>query len=108
MGRPSKRPRPIPGGVTNARQGLTEAQVAHQLEVQGYACMICTKPLGLEWAADHDHALAETHGHDPRRGCSRCFRALLCKACNLMLGWSRDDPEVLERGADYLRAVRHG
>ena len=69
--------------------------------------MICQDPLTSDWAADHDHALAAEHGHDPRRGCRRCFRALLCRGCNLMLGWARDRPEVLERGADYLRAVRH-
>jgi hypothetical protein len=67
--------------------------------------MVCSDSLQKEWAVDHDHGLAALHGHDPRQGCPRCFRGILCKGCNLMLGWSRDRPEVLERGADYLRSA---
>jgi hypothetical protein len=70
--------------------------------------MVCEGPLLEEWAVDHDHALAELHGHDPRTGCARCFRGILCKACNLMLGWARDRPEVLTRGAAYVIEGRRG
>lgn len=106
MARPTRRPRPVPGDIATRRQGLTEAEVAHQLRLQEYLCMICGDSLGLEWAADHDHALARLHGHDPKQGCRWCFRGLLCKGCNLMLGWSRDRPEVLEAGAAYIRLAR--
>ncbi len=66
--------------------------------------MICKGALEKEWAVDHSHALARQHGHPEERGCLRCFRGILCKGCNLMLGWARDDPERLETGAAYVRA----
>ncbi len=68
--------------------------------------MICLGPLEKEWAVDHDHELAALHGHDARHGCPRCFRGILCKACNLMLGWARDNPKTLETGAAYIRTAR--
>lgn len=33
-------------------------------------------------------------------------RALLCSNCNLMLGLCRDQPEILERAAIYLRCFQ--
>lgn len=96
----------LPRSPVSGRQGLSPGQVSHQLEFQSYRCMLCKGALGSEWAADHDHYLASLHGHDPRRGCQRCFRGILCKACNLMLGWARDDPERLEAAAAYVRAAR--
>lgn len=102
----AKRRGSVPRYPLTARQGLSADQVEYQLRVQSYLCMICSEGLGKEWAVDHDHALAERHGHDPRQGCSRCFRGILCKGCNLMLGWARDRPEVLERGAGYVRAAQ--
>jgi hypothetical protein len=80
--------------------------IAHQLEAQAWRCLVCGQGLGQAWAADHDHALAEQHGHAVTRGCQRCFRGLLCRSCNLMLGFARDQPEVLEAGAHYLRLAR--
>lgn len=96
----------VPRAPLTGRQGLSPDQVSHQLEFQAYRCMVCGGALGKEWAVDHDHYLASLHGHDARRGCQRCFRGILCKGCNLMLGWARDEPATLERGAAYVRAAR--
>lgn len=101
----AKRRSTLPKQAPSSRQGLSADQVSHQLAFQAYSCMICGGGLGLEWAVDHDHALAKLHGHDPRHGCARCFRGILCKPCNLMLGWARDVPETLDRAAAYLRAA---
>lgn len=38
---------------------------------------------------DHDHETGETRG-------------MLCSACNKMLGFARDDPEILRRALEYL------
>ncbi len=95
----------IPRSPLTGRQGLSPDQVSHQLASQSFLCMICKGALLKDWVVDHDHALAARHGHNPQQGCQRCFRAILCKGCNLMLGWARDDPERLEVGAAYLRAA---
>lgn len=96
----------VPRQAPGSRQGLSAAAIEHQLQFQQYSCMVCGDGLGREWAVDHDHELAKLHGHSERHGCPRCFRGVLCKGCNLMLGWARDRPEVLERGAAYVRAAR--
>jgi hypothetical protein len=31
---------------------------------------------------------------------------LLCSACNRAIGWLRDDPEVMEKAAAYVRSHR--
>lgn len=89
-----------PGG--GARHGLTPKQIASIAHRQRGLCPICLRPLPAVPLVDHDHALAALHGHDPRRGCPRCVRSLLCGPCNLMLGNAQDDPARLRAGAAYL------
>lgn len=52
-------------------------------------CAVCDEEHS-KMVVDHDHETGNT-------------RALLCHACNLVLGHSGDDPELLERAARYLR-----
>ena len=49
-------------------------------------CEICGKP---SKSIDHCHDTGKI------RGC-------LCNGCNSMLGFAKDDPELLRRGAEYL------
>lgn len=108
--RPQRR-LPGPGPLFNyggggTRHGLLEAEAEALFARQGHRCAVCrsTSPGagGSRWAVDHDHRLAETHGHDPLVGCRRCVRAILCNGCNIMLGGAGDVPAVLRAGADYL------
>ncbi len=55
---------------------------------------------------DHDHGLAAIHPHPVAAYCVRCIRGLLCGHCNTLLGFARDNPEVLNRAAEYIRAFR--
>jgi hypothetical protein len=61
-------------------------------ESQGRVCAICStdKSGGRNWNLDHDHKTKKN-------------RAILCAHCNLMLGHSLDNPEILDRAAEYLR-----
>lgn len=48
---------------------------------------------------DHNHACC------PRPGsCGECVRGFLCRLCNNLLGYAKDDPQTLDRAAIYLRA----
>lgn len=81
---------------------LTPDQYWALYQAQGCKCFICRKSTGKarRLAVDHDHLLALEHGHDPKRGCVRCIRALLCKRCNTLVGWL--DVEALQRAIVLL------
>ncbi len=50
---------------------------------------------------DHDHSCCPTK----KRSCGSCTRELLCRLCNLGLGYFRDNIELLEAAQRYL--TRH-
>lgn len=55
-------------------------------EAQGGRCYGCQTATGKRkrLAVDHDHQCQA--GHDPKKGCYLCIRALLCGQCNQILG----------------------
>lgn len=65
--------------------------------IQEGRCAICDEQLrpGKATALDHDHRTGR-------------IRALLCSPCNLTLGKMRDDPDLLEKAAAYLRFFKAG
>jgi hypothetical protein len=71
--------------------GLTPDQYAVMLNSQLGVCDICgAKPTVQRLAVDHDHKTGK-------------IRGLLCRACNLSLGYLRDNVEVLEKAILYLK-----
>jgi hypothetical protein len=62
---------------------------------QGGLCGLCERPnvAGRALAIDHDHTTGVVRG-------------LLCNRCNMALGQLRDDPDLLERAAAYVRRGR--
>lgn len=65
------------------KYGLTPEQI----DALGVICMMCGDP-----GTDIDHC------HE-----TGTVRGLLCRYCNLGLGYFRDDPTRLERALDYLK-----
>ena len=58
---------------------------------QNNLCAICKKPSKTQHLdIDHCHK-------------SKIVRGLLCRSCNMGLGYFKDNPELLEQAADYLR-----
>jgi recombination endonuclease VII len=53
-------------------------------------CALCNEDITLSASVDHDHTTG-------------LIRGLIHTSCNHMLGNSKDNPELLERGAAYLR-----
>jgi len=68
----------------DAKYELTSAEYDAIYEFQGRKCAICRHATGKSkrLCVDHDHELAKTHNHDPKQGCRRCIRGLLCSRCN--------------------------
>jgi hypothetical protein len=68
--------------------GLTPAQHDEMVAAQDGRCAICRLDRPLK--VDHCHASGKV-------------RALLCGPCNTSLGAFRDDPDLIERAAAYIR-----
>lgn len=73
---------------TLAKYGLTLAQYHLMYEQQDGRCAICFIAHSV---------LCVDHCHKTMR-----VRALLCQACNKVLGFSRDSPLVLQAAIHYL------
>lgn len=56
---------------------------------QNSRCKICGVSSERDLDVDHDHITGD-------------IRGLLCNACNIGLGWFRDDPDLLKRAIDYV------
>ena len=73
------------------KYGLDEVSYDDMLARQNYVCAICkSNNGGRTFHVDHDHK-------------TDIVRALLCSRCNPGLGAFKDDPELLEAAAAYLR-----
>ena len=76
------------------KYGITEEDYAHILNEQDGACAICkTKSPTGKWkrfAVDHCHITGDVRG-------------LLCNECNRGMGLLKDDPDLLDKAAYYLR-----
>ncbi len=106
-----RRQRPLgaadPRQPTAKRQGLARWEVDALLVAQSGRCAVGGEPLGESFAVDHCHACAAAHGHDPEKGCPKCFRGLVCNKHNGILGWFHDSPEELIRAALYVAHGKH-
>lgn len=79
--------------VTLRKWGLTEGQYQGLFDAQDHKCALCGAER-REWRAlaiDHDHATG-------------LIRGLLCQDCNLGMGQFADDPDLMQKAVDYLRA----
>ena len=78
-----------------SRYGLDTEDYEALLRSQKGECAICRESCSL----------VVDHSHDQGRGL-HTVRGLLCSTCNIGLGMFRDRPDLLIRGAGYLRAAR--
>jgi hypothetical protein len=75
-----------------ARFGITVAEWERLFEAQGSVCAICGRddPDGPNWHTDHCHDSGKVRG-------------ILCRRCNLGLGWFDDSPEKMRLAARYIQ-----
>lgn len=76
--------------------GITIEQFDEMLEAQNHLCAICGQPETRTWKG-RTNLLSVDHDHESGR-----VRALLCGACNHMIGDAKDDPQRLAAAIDYL------
>jgi Recombination endonuclease VII len=79
------------------RFGITPEDYARMFDEQGGVCAICHRESDGSLSIDHDHRCCQ-----PGRSCGKCVRGLLCLACNLVLGYVRDNPALLASAIEYL------
>lgn len=87
-----------------SRHGISRQEVIELVEKQN-GCAICgTKfPLGDgRWHVDHDHSCCN------KGSCPNCRRSVLCNFCNSMIGYARENTDVLSNAIDYLNRHRKG
>ena len=75
--------------------GITVEQYKLMYEQQRGLCLICEKPPTGRFkklAVDHCHSTGK-------------IRGLLCSGCNRAIGYLKDDPQMLEKAAAYLRGT---
>ena len=88
--------------------GITIADYNLMLNRQGGTCAICNeknftrekgthnnKAVAMSLAVDHNHKTGQVRG-------------LLCNGCNTSLGKFKDDPILLEKAIQYLKATDGG
>ena len=78
---------------------LTVEEYDEMLERQNFGCAICgtTEPGGKDnvFNVDHDHSMGFVR---------EAVRGLLCTTCNTGIGLFVDDPDHLDKAANYLRS----
>lgn len=75
------------------RRGITEDQYNNFLKSQNNLCAICqgtNEEASKDWAIDHCHDTGKVRG-------------LLCQSCNVMLGFSKDNINTLQKAIEYLK-----
>ena len=76
---------------------LTQEDYDRLLEEQSGLCAICLETGPLQ--VDHDHSCCPGE-----KSCGDCVRGLLCRRCNYtILGAAKDNAELLQRAADYVK-----
>ncbi len=77
------------------RYGISPEEVQKLLEDQNFSCAVCRKPFTATRKRYIDHC------HTTNK-----VRGLVHMECNTLMGLAKDDPELLERAAVYLRRFR--
>ncbi len=77
------------------RYGITEQEYNDLLAKQGYKCALCD--------TKHDTSVKKGRLFVDHCHKSTDVRELLCSSCNSMLGYSKDNPELMAKAIEYLK-----
>lgn len=73
---------------------LTKEDYFILVEKQGYVCAICNQE-------ESNRRLSVDHCHDTGK-----IRGLLCRSCNLAIGYFNDDVDVMKQAIIYINNTR--
>jgi len=76
------------GGRPATALAAGECYLCGDTLIEGQICM------------DHDHSYSCRH--HPKSYCEICIRGVACHACNVLIGYTKEDPDRLHRIADNL------
>ena len=76
-------------GQLKIKYDISAYDYEEMLRRQGNVCAICKEGSDKVFHVDHDHCTGEVRG-------------LLCKPCNVGLGWFRDNRKALLEASEYL------
>lgn len=81
-----------------ARYHIRPADVAAMLKAQCRRCRLCRDNISLRrMAIDHDHRCCQG-----RVSCGKCIRGLLCRRCNVFVGYlEKTRPHLLRSALEY-------
>ena len=85
------------------KHGIERDQVLAILEEQVH-CKICKTELlkkDRDWVVDHDHNCCPKN-----KSCDNCRRGFICQPCNKVLGFAKDNTEILQAAIDYLEEYK--
>jgi hypothetical protein len=83
--------------------GITPEFIKQKIQQQNNRCALCGEPF------DHNNftlrpCLDHNHGCCPKNhSCAECRRDIIHQRCNLIIGWTKDNPHLLIKALDYLR-----
>jgi nitrate/TMAO reductase-like tetraheme cytochrome c subunit len=77
-----------------SRYGISLSEKNQMMELQDKKCGICNEETKL--CVDHNHN---------KQG-KESVRMLLCNSCNLMLGYAKDNIDILQKSIDYLKKYK--
>lgn len=84
------------------KHGMRAADWAALWDAQGGRCYLCAEELvESQTVVEHDHSCC-----GDRKSCEACRRGLACRRCNNLIGYADDDPELLQRITDNLKAAQ--
>jgi hypothetical protein len=89
--------------LLETKHGMSPADLTRMRAAQQGLCYLCGDPLPdgrARVAVDHDHRCCPR-----KKSCEYCRRGLACNRCNLLIGWAKDDPQLLRLIADNLEAA---
>jgi hypothetical protein len=82
------------------RYGINLDEFEEIIKEQNYECKCC----GKDYTNDNKQEFVVDHKHleDGERCEKKDIRGIICRNCNLMLGFSKDNPNNLNLGSIYL------
>jgi hypothetical protein len=81
--------------------GISIESNNEMVEKQGRVCAICRQPERYISARGHLRILCIDHDH-----ATGLIRELLCNRCNRIIGYAKDNSEILEAASSYIKRHR--